>query len=410
MAKIVLNTVISIDPDESTVTFFSMTGNEKSTISSETVSYRARQFDSEFFEKFTDILRRYWEKHPSDSAANVTVLLPDRVIAQDTIHVPTTKRMAMNSAVDVAVERLYKNKKDLKVNTFLAAQNKQYSTYSLTMIRAQLLAAIYTACSTSKMMANTVTFASNALVNGVQTLVPKLKSTSYLLLDVKENVSHFAFVAKGRTVGSYSLPFGASIMRHNKLASEDMLFDHSIAELTVLNAKEKAKAKQLTMMGEDNATMIGEAEAADRNIDALANEDEDVEYYGGGGGVPMATPTMTVKTLPRKQPRKLPKFMLRPTPDTDEGYAYENFRIFVKWALTLIQGNDKLTEQGKPEAVIVNIDPALDYVIDMTNAEKDENGIAFQLLDLHNEKNTVRQNLELYGGFFTHTMNKNNNF
>ena len=123
MAKTILNTVIAIDPDASTVTFYSMTGNEKSTITTESVSYRARPFDSEFFEKFTDILRKYAEKHPSDVAAKVTVVLPNRVIAQDTINVPTIKKLQMNSSVDVSMERIYKNKANLKINKFLAAKN-----------------------------------------------------------------------------------------------------------------------------------------------------------------------------------------------------------------------------------------------------------------------------------------------
>ena len=38
-------------------------------------------------------------------------------------------------------------------------------------------------------------------------------------------------------------------------------------------------------------------------------------------------------------------------PETEEEFVYENFRIFVKWALTLLDGNEKFAEQGKPEAV-----------------------------------------------------------
>lgn len=410
MAKTILNTVIAIDPDASTVTFYSMTGNEKSTITTESVSYRARPFDSEFFEKFTDILRKYAEKHPSDVAAKVTVVLPNRVIAQDTINVPTIKKLQMNSSVDVSMERIYKNKANLKINKFLAAQNKQYSTYSLTMIRSQLLAAIYTACSTSKMMASTVTFVSNAAVNAAQILSPKLKNASYLLLDIKEESAHFAFVAKGRTTGSYSLPFGASILRGGKkLASEDMLFDHSLGELTVLNAKERAKAKALTVMGDDSATQVGQAQANDA-VDAVDNPDSFEDDTPSIVSTPTVESTNTIKVLPKKQPRKLPKFMLRPTPETEEGYTYENFRIFMKWALSLIQGNKKLTEQGKPETVVVNMDPEFAFLFDMINAEKEENGLEFQPLELHNEKPIVWQNLELYGGFFTNNFNKTNNF
>ena len=39
--------------------------------------------------------------------------------------------------------------------------------------------------------------------------------------------------------------------------------------------------------------------------------------------------------------RKLPKFMQRPTPTNARDFVYENFRIFVKWALSYLRGNEK---------------------------------------------------------------------
>ena len=111
------------------------------------------------------------------------------------------------------------------------------------------------------------------------------------------------------------------------------------------------------------------------------------------------------KLFVKKTPRKLPKFMQREVPETEEGIAYENFRVFVKWALTLIDSNKKLTDLGKPEFVCVNIPDDLAGVIEKTNEESAENGITFTCLPSFAEAPIVAANLELYGGLFTKQLN-----
>ncbi|MBQ8449231.1 MAG: hypothetical protein IJX27_09930 [Clostridia bacterium] len=111
-----------------------------------------------------------------------------------------------------------------------------------------------------------------------------------------------------------------------------------------------------------------------------------------------------------KTPRKLPKFMQREVPTTPEGVAYENFRVFVKWALTLIHGNEKLTELGKPEFVCVNIPGDLVGVLEKVNEEAEENGITFTALPTENADANVSANLELYGGLFPKQMGTANKF
>ena len=60
-----------------------------------------------------------------------------------------------------------------------------------------------------------------------------------------------SFSNKGRTIGSYFLQYGYKILESNKLVYENMLSNHDLAEITVLNAKEKAKAKQLTTLSDE---------------------------------------------------------------------------------------------------------------------------------------------------------------
>ena len=112
----------------------------------------------------------------------------------------------------------------------------------------------------------------------------------------------------------------------------------------------------------------------------------------------------------KKTPRKLPKFMQREVPETEEGILYENFRVFVKWALTLIQGNPKITELGKPEFVCVNLPENLAGVLDKVNEEAEENGIEFTRLPGDNLDPVITSNLEMYGALFPKQMSPVNRF
>ena len=92
--------------------------------------------------------------------------------------------------------------------------------------------------------------------------------------------------------------------------------------------------------------------------------------------------------------------MQRPTPETAEEIAKENFRVFVKWALSLIQGNKKLVDLGAPKFVCVNLPQALQFVIDATNEDEAENGLPFVRFDLADDNEDLAQNLELFGGLY----------
>ena len=418
--KFNFSTVITIDPEDSLIKFFSMTAGDENSLNSETKKCKTRLFDKEFFETFQEIVNDYALQHPSAQAAGVTIVLPDRSVATDVISIPTLRRKKTEESLSVAINDLYKNSSDLKINSFMTLQNKQYTTYGISIIRNSILSSLYTACSTCKMLPQAITFAANSTVNAVQSLNPKLNNETYLLMDIKSDFTRISFVSKGRTCGYYSLPFGYSILEHTRhLAAEDMLFDHSKADLLVLNAKEKAKAKQLTMMQDDNATQIGESMAEDEaeaNTNETPNDDEfpDDEDENEGDVFTKANvnqqSNVVFKTLPKKQPRRLPKYMLRPAPHSEDEYTYENFRLFVKWALNLIQTNRKQLWQDKPDCVYVNMPNKFNFLYDMVNEEKKQNGVTFSPLDTKGIGDNILNNLECYGGFFTSQFNQSNNF
>ena len=300
---------------------------------------------------------------------------------------------------------LYRNYSELRLVSSAISQNKQYTTYSIAAVQKRIASAVYTACSENKMLVDTLTYAANATVSGVVQLNPKLKNASYLFLDLKDTYARFVFVVNGRAVGSYSLPFGLEFLRKPEVVPEDMLFDHTLAELTVLNAREIAKSKKLTILApdamlEDEETDAEETAAEDENTESDGSEDAELTAMAEAVG----TGKQPIPKLFKKKVRKLPKFMQREIPESAEGILYENFRIFEKWALTLIEGNEKLTELGKPEFVCVNIPEDIAPVLGKVNEENAGSGISFTALSHGNADSTVTANLELYGGLFPKTI------
>ena len=403
----VFTTVISIRMHDKSVRFYSAVGNDKSSIQMDSKPFKAKPFSDEFYREFTKFLGDYSASKPSyaGKAAKVTLLVPDSLVLTDSVNIPGVNRKSIENLTNVAISARYHNLAELRYNKFVSASNKQYSTINLVVIRQKLLQGLYTCCSGSNMFANVLTYESNAIVDGALALNGKLKNSNFVLLDIKEGYSRLAYVVKGVTVGCFDLPFGFGILHDNKVVAENMLFDHPVAELAVINAKEKAKAKQLTMASGDNTESAEGADAAEpQQADSF---DAEISFSNDANTVQR---TVQIKTLPKKVPRVLPKFMQRPLPESPEGFEAENFRVFVKWALEFIGGNPRLRDMGTVDTVYVNMPPRYDHLYDMVNQEKEENGVVFASLGLDKEKDLVSRHLELYGGLYAAQFNQNNNF
>lgn len=382
-----LSAVISIDADTDTVHFYTTAPGQ--TPRHAVANCRCRALDADYFERFDKVIKTFQQKNPMVSLAKTSVILPDHVFLTDLLNIPAIGKKAMENSLELAIGAVYVNKKDLRYITTPLLQNKQFATYSLLGIRKDLLDKLRELCAANQVGLQNVTFTANALVNGAMSLNPKLKNGTFLLLDIQEERARFAFVNKGRTIGYYHLPFGTNMLYKSRFAAEDLLFDHATGELLVLNAKEKAKAKQLTMMGEEIMT---DPDAQD------PEQSDDGNLFGG--------PYSDGK----KSARKLPKFMQRDIPTDRDGFVYENFRIFVKWALDLIANNPEITALGAMEAVYVNLPSEYGFLYDMVNAEEEENGVKFMPMLAGNAEAGATENLELYGGFFVKQFNKTNNF
>lgn len=391
-----LSAVISVDTDSQTIHFYAdVPGSAPSHLAAD---YNSRPFDDAFFQKLERILKDYRQKNPAISLAKVSFVLPDHVFLTDTVNVPALGKKAMENSLNLAVGAIYKNKDDLKLHTFPLTQNKQIATFGLVGVRKDLLSRLNRVCEANQVGIQNITFAANAMVNGAFALNAKLKNSTFLLLDIKETAARLAFVNKGRTVGSYSLPFGYSMLYNTRLAAEDLLFDHTSGELLVLNEKERAKAKRLTVSGEE-VLVDGDAQGMDIQPSAKA---EGSELFGS-----------ETYTDGKRTGRKLPKFMLRDTPTDRDGFVFENFRIFMKWTLELIAGNPDITAQGAIDTVYVNLPRSFNFLYDMINAEADENKVKFAPLMTgasYGILTAYARDLELFGGFHVRQFNKINNF
>lgn len=421
MGKLNYTTTIAIDTQRSAIHYYSMLGNDQEKIEHRIKNYSGYSLDDNFFTRFKEIINEFVAETPSESIRKISLILPDNAVAVDTVNVPTMrKKSATDNALSLALGEIYRNSIDLKIQSHLAAQNKQYTTYSVSAIQKKILAGIYAICAENKMLVETTTFAASSTIGAAVALNSKLKNATYLFLDIKDTFSRFVFVVGGRTVGFYTLPFGLEFLDGKKYIQEDMLFDHTLAELTVLNSREKAKSKKLTVLADQNDDEAdlevaeeapAQAEPAPEDADAAEEElDQETEGEENSAEANAEERPVVHKFLAKKTPRRLPKFMQRPIPETPEDIVNENFRVFVKWALSLLISNEKILTLGAPEFVCVNIPEHLSYALDFANQEREENGIEFRALGASNATAEVLAHLEFYGGFFPKQIHKSTKF
>ena len=385
-------TTISIDPLSSSFHFYSMSGNDKASVIHSVKQYPAGPFDDKFFKFFKDALKEFSNTLPSDSIRKVTVLLPDSAVFTDILALPnlnTNRYLKKN--LEVTLNGLFRNASELSILSDIVEQNKQNSTFIISALQNHIISSIYAACSENKMLVDTLSTASGAAVCGATNLNPKLKNASYLFLDIKEGYSKLTFVAKGTPTGSYTLPFGSDILRAPDVVPEELMFDHSYSALVVLNSRERAKDREFitTMSADSQSRAEKRKERADSVARSLMSNDNQADFG----------------YFINKIPRDIPESLKKEIPDSEQGIQCENFRTFVKWTLSLIAENQKLTSIAKPDFVCVNMPSDLAYLLDSANKESEENGITFTRLTDKEDALTVSSDIELFGGLFPQSIN-----
>ncbi len=373
--------VIAFDENYENIAFCSV--NEKGDLVFDTVKISAKPLSGEFFERVKNILSIRNENAQEET--RTTIILPDSVFFTDTITIPYVKG-ALESSLNLAIDTLYQNRQELKVRYSLVSQNKKTANFAIVGARRDVLARFKQAVEGAGTTVANITFWSNAAVSGAMSENSKLRGATFLLLDVREDYSVYSFVVNGKTMSYYTLPFGQDVLKEDEVMMESALFDHAEADLLVLNAREKAKKKDLTTL-----TSLGEDDLDD---DFDGDDDDDK------GDVAHKLRTMV------KRNTRLPKFMLRPIPETPDDTVYENFRIFMKWAGELIRNNLKLV--GDDTVVYVNMPEKYNFIFDKIKADEECKTQYSALLPEYDQD--VSSNLALIGGLYVRRYSRTNNW
>ena len=413
-----LESVISIDTEKEIIHLYSRPGGgaemmpvvpskngepqEERKINYHVVSYKAEPFSEDFFNKFKELIKKYREDFPSVPMQRVSLILPDSACLMDTVNIPVMQKRMMENSLSAALVNLYKNSAEFKFNRYIALQSKHQATYGVAGFKREVLSNFNINCAALQIGVANVTFASNAAVDGAMGLNPKLKNASFVLLDINDFTTKIIIVIKGKTMGSYKLPFGYTMLVDNMMIPEDLLFNYANGEAEVADAKERAKAKNATDKKRARQEVVDDDVADDDEVD----EDEDNTergYMADGAERPAFLDTDRVA-------RKLPGYMLRDIPESREGFVYENFRIFMKWTLEVLAANTAISSLDTIEKVYVNMPEQLGFLYDMVNSEAEESGVSFEPLCEKQGDEMIHRYLELFGGFFVKHYNKMNNF
>ncbi len=396
LVPITVSSVIYIDDLTKTVSIYYREEEGKGEPVIVTESFRHNLTD----ETFASALSRRIKLHFEKKAFGKTILvLPDRYFFTDTIKLPVIQKKAMTSSLGFAFNTVYDNYKDLKYLSYPLYKDKKNAVYNVVGIRRELLERAISALTSIGVDVAGVTFSSNASICMASTFNAKIKTADCILADVKERATRLTLVVDGKAVAYYNLPFGQTRLSSKDVYREDSLFDHSATELLVLNANEKAKKKKLTTYATDEVMedfiQNASGEEGDEN---LSEESANGDNYLAGEVKEPAEETVVNQAVTGKAPKRLPKYMLRPTPETEEGILYENFRHLVKWAMEVAKNNNEIFVTGAPKTVYVNMPEKYNSVFETIKTEEFEEGVAFVPLTASEEENSQKTKLELYGG------------
>lgn len=350
MARLNYSTVINIDTERSRLDFYSTSGNGVGNPSRVSYELRCSAFGEDFFAAFKERASELSKDIPAGSVRRVSVVLPDSAIVSDLVSVPTMRMGSQTKkALDTALGGLYKNYSELRFSSVALLQGKQSTTYAVSAVQKRIVSAIYAACSESKLLVDTLTYASASTACALGLLDSTLKGASYLFLDIKEGYSRFIFVIDGKAIGSYILPFGEELLRMPIAVEEGSLFDHSYAELILRTARERAKGEGATLSADSSA--VGSTE--------------------------------------QKKPKLRDPNIVRS----------DNFKIFVRRALLLLNENQKICSAGRIDTIYINMPVEYSSLIDDVNRFESENKARFAMPKFSAEAKICAE-LELYGALF----------
>lgn len=392
------STVVYLNANDGSVHYYAR--NDQNHIIHDIRKIVAIPFSEEYYKKLVELLKDFASKYTPSTAANTSIVLSDSCVFNNTTTFPTLPPTEFAKTIEAYLLSTYPNFRNTKIKQTKALSTKASTIMSFTGITTSLLKGIQEACTEAKFIAKNITYASCASIAGLATLNAKTKNASYILLDIKEHECKYIVVHKGNVIGSMDLPIGYENLAKDAVLNEDVLLYTPEAELLVVNAREKAKQKTLTAT--THTAEETEPERNDESDEFGSTDDEFNAFAGTDALVEERAPlqAVTIKSLPKKVARKLPKFMQREMPEGEDAQVNEKFRVFIKWALDIIKQNKKFVGLGSFEKIYVNMPKEYSFLFDLINTDENENGIKFMNAGLGKEKDDITRNLEMFGAFF----------
>ena len=424
----------------------------------EHLHFRERIFSQEFYTEASELLGDYFTRKPTLRNLQAHVILPNEAVGFETFNLPNMSRNRMAQALEAEMNNLYEGRqKSRKINKFLLKKGKQYTTLGAIYFDKDLVADIYKLLTRVKVFPCATTYSGNALINSAYAYMPRTRGKSFVFADIHLDYTEIALSSKGRTLGTAVIPHGTDLLKTDKVEQEYMRTDHEVGEIAVINARETARAKSLTLAeddlsdggipegatiedyavsdaGEDYTGTRAQAEAAitqaqsqpldaDEETDAPSADAEALSQAPAetaadetAAQVPADADGAEVRLnkakVYRKMPKRYPKFMQRPLPETPEGFQYENFRIIMKWMLLYARQAGLTEYAAPPEYILVNMPKELYFLLDMANEEQKDAGtpkfLPFAAADKLSAE--LKGNLSLIGGLYGSKFNKDGNF
>lgn len=376
---------------------------------------------------FESALSTYVKEKGEFKSTNVTLVLPDNAVGLDTITLPTMKRSRLADIYASEFKTLYKNHTQLQSKSLVIKSSKMSTTYLVTMIQKKMVADIDDVLDKYNLNLRLTTFAAAATAEAVIALGPKVGKHNTMIVDIRKEATEITFYGKDIIYGFASLPFGYDVLRNDTVITESMVYFNEVSELAVINAKESAKSKSLTMaidLQDDEDEEVSKVVSKDpeksekpkaelsrdefvklmqeetKETEQEIDDDEETEE------IKIVTPQ---KTLTRKI-KRYPKYMRREEPTTEEEYIIENFRLFQKRILLYAQHCEFCEYLPAVDFVLVHVPEQFLFLNDKIVQENNKD-IELKFFSSVNVNNgVISENLDLYGSKVGRPSTKNSIF
>lgn len=406
--------------------------------------FREEFLSEGFFAELQEILKLYAAGLSSEKQVYCHLVVPDCMTTMDAVTIPQMGAKKREVALEGVLNNLLADIKQYELKRYLYSTKSKIFVYTYAFVAQKGFSELNKALGENKLSAKFTTFESCSRLNGVLHLRPAFKKKDFLFMDIQEDSTDVIVCLRGRVFAFTRLQLGRKHLSRTEMLQENMLYNHDVANLAILNAQEKAKSKKLTVsekgseesleaVADDviqqlqqgvnlNAEEISKEEKKEEQARGLefavkslaepAAEDEEEEVEEESESEEEETEEAhgpRQKVFKRMTPKRLPKFMLRPEPTDEQGYVYENFRMFIKWAI-LYQKWLKDSEYVEAlDCCLVNLPKEYEFLMDRANNGEDKSEISFELLGEVGEKD-VSDCLDMVGVLYAGMYNKRFNF